>query len=63
MNETLQKVVDSLPVIRLLYDRPVYLVVLDDKGEVLGYSVPAGDKPKLRKRQIRTCSEIYGVLL
>ena len=48
MNETLQKVVDSLPVIRLLYDRPVYLVVLDDKGEVLGYSVPAGDKPKLQ---------------
>ena len=48
MNETLQKVVDSLPVIRLLYDRPVYLVVLDDKGEVLGYSVPAGDKPKLK---------------
>ncbi len=48
MNETLQKVVDNLPVIRLLYNKPVYLVVLDDKSEVLGYSVPAGEKPKLQ---------------
>ncbi len=47
MNERLQSVIDNLQLIRQLYDKDVYLTVLDAKGAVLGYSLPDGKKPIL----------------
>lgn len=47
MNEELQKVVDVLPILQQVSQEPVYLTVLDTENIVLGYVVPAGEKPKL----------------
>ena len=47
MNEKLQSVIDNLDVIRQMYDKDVYLTVLDVKGVVLGYSLPDGKQPIL----------------
>lgn len=47
MNEKLQSVIDNLQLIRQLYDKDVYLTVLDAKGVVLGYSLPDGKQPIL----------------
>lgn len=47
MNNQLEKLVESLPVIRQLFDHDVYITVLDADSVVRGYTVPDGVKPKL----------------
>lgn len=47
MNKKLEQLVDSLPVIRQLFDNDVYITVMDAKKAVMGYSVPDGVKPQL----------------
>lgn len=49
MNDTLQKLVDLIPVIKEFYRGDVYITVTDDHGTVVAYSVPAGVSPQLRE--------------
>lgn len=45
MNAELQKVVDSLPVIKQIVDEISYITVLDLNSTVVGYAIPDGEKP------------------
>ena len=47
MSDALQSVIENLQVMRQLYNRKVYLVVLDANGVVQGYSIPEGERPML----------------
>lgn len=47
MNKRLEQLVDSLPVIRQLFDKDVYLTIMDAHKTVQGYVVPEGVKPQL----------------
>lgn len=47
MSDALQSVIENLQVMRQLYNRKVYLVVLDASGVVQGYSIPEGERPML----------------
>lgn len=46
INEKLQSVIDSLPVIRGLFDGNVYMTVLDEEQRMQGYSIPDGETPQ-----------------
>lgn len=46
INEKLQSVIDSLPVIRGLYDSNVYITVLDEEQKMQGYTLPDGEIPQ-----------------
>ena len=46
-NEQLTRIVEFLPVIRQLFDRDVYITVLDRDGVIQGFSVPDGVAPML----------------
>lgn len=45
VNEKLQQVIDTLPMIKQLFDQDVFMVVLDDEGVIQGYSVPDDQTP------------------
>lgn len=45
LNEELQKVVDALPVYRQILDDVSFITVWNDESVVVGYSIPAGEKP------------------
>lgn len=45
-NERVQNVVDNLEIIRQLYDKALYLTVMDDAGTIVGFSIPDGEVPK-----------------
>lgn len=47
MSDKLHTIVENLPLIRQLYDKEVYLTVLDADGVVQGFSVPEGERPIL----------------
>lgn len=47
MNEKLEMVVESLPIIKQLFKQDVFLTVMDANGMILGFSVPDGKKPQL----------------
>lgn len=46
MNEKLQSAVDNLWLIQQLYDKQMFLTVLDTDGVIVGYNVPDGVTPK-----------------
>ena len=46
-NEKLSQIVESLPVIRQLFEQDVYITVMDRNGIIEGYSVPDGVSPKM----------------
>lgn len=48
MNEQLEKLVESLPVMQQLFGRDAYITVLDKDSVVQGFVVPDGVEPKLR---------------
>lgn len=48
MNEELQKVVDTLPILHQVSGENSYITVFDKEGTVCGYVVPKGELPKLR---------------
>ena len=48
LNEKVQNVVDNLEIIKQLYDKSLYLTVMDNIGTVVGFSTPDGEVP-LRK--------------
>lgn len=45
--ENLQSVIDSLPVIKQMYEKDVYIVVVDADCIVQGYVIPDGDTPNV----------------
>lgn len=47
MNEKLKQVVDVLPVIRQLFERDVYITVMDADAIIQGYVIPDGERPKM----------------
>ncbi len=47
INGTLEHLVELLPVIRQTYPQDVYITVMDEKGVIVGYSIPQGVEPKL----------------
>lgn len=48
MNEELQKVVDTLPILHQVSGESSYITVFDVEGTVCGYIVPKGEVPKLK---------------
>ena len=48
MNEELQKVVDTLPILHQVAGENSYITVFDEEGTVRGYVVPKGEVPKLK---------------
>lgn len=46
VNEKVQNVVDNLEIIKQLYDKSLYLTVMDNVGTVVGFSIPDGEIPK-----------------
>ena len=50
-NEKLTQIVEVLPVIRQLFDKDVYITVLDRDGIIQGYTVPDGVSPMLNVGQ------------
>lgn len=48
MNREIENIVNVLPVIRQLFERDVFITVMDDEGIVCGYSIPDGCKPLLQ---------------
>lgn len=47
MNKEIENIVNVLPVIRQLFEKDVFITVLDMDGIVCGYSIPDGCKPLL----------------
>lgn len=47
MSNQVEQLVEALPVIRQLFDRDVYMTVMDAKKTVRGFVVPEGVKPQL----------------
>lgn len=47
MNYEVEKIVSVLSVIRQLFERDVYITVLDQEGMVCGYSIPDGVRPQM----------------
>lgn len=47
MNKKLQNIVDSLPVIRQLYNDNAYITVIDSKGILMAYEIPRGVQAQL----------------
>lgn len=47
MNKQLEQLVNSLPIIRQLFDQDVYLTVMDAQKVVMGFIVPDGVRPQL----------------
>lgn len=47
MNQELQKLVDSLPVMAQMYEQDVYITVFDANCDVCGFHVPDGVRPQL----------------
>ena len=45
LNEKVQNVVDNLEIIKQLYDKSLYLTVMDNIGTVVGFSIPDGEVP------------------
>lgn len=52
LNENLAQIVELLPVIRQLFEKDVYITVLDRDGIVQGYAVPDGVTPALSVGQV-----------
>ena len=50
MNREIENIVNVLPVIRQLFERDVFITVMDDEGIVCGYSIPDGCKPLLQEK-------------
>ena len=48
MNEKLERLVDSLPMIKQMINYETYITVMDKHGVVQGFSVPDGVAPQLR---------------
>lgn len=46
MNQELEKIVSSLPVIKQLFDKNAFITVLDEECVVCGYAVPDGTRPQ-----------------
>ena len=46
MNQELEKIVSSLPVIKQLFDKNAFITVLDEECIVCGYAVPDGTRPQ-----------------
>lgn len=47
MNQEVAKIVSMLPTIRQLFEKNVYITVLDNEGIVCGYSIPDGVPPTI----------------
>lgn len=47
MDREIEKIVSILPIIKQLYDRDMYITVLDRDGVVCGYSIPDGKRPQM----------------
>lgn len=47
MNQEVEKVVSLLPIIKQVFDKNVYITVLDQNGIVCGYSIPDGTTPQV----------------
>lgn len=60
MNEQLQTLINTLPIMKQMFSHEVYLTVMDADGVVLGYSIPDGKKPYMRIGQ--TFHDPTGVL-
>lgn len=52
LNEKVQNVVDNLDIIRQLFDKSLFLTVMDHIGTVVGYSVPDSEKPRTQMGEI-----------
>lgn len=48
VNERLQHIIDDLPIMKQMFERDVFLTVLDTQGIIQGFSVPSGETPKLK---------------
>lgn len=47
MNHEIEKIVNVLPIIKQLYDKDMYITVLDRDGIVCGYSIPDGQRAQV----------------
>lgn len=45
MNQQLEYYVDALPTIKQMFEKDVYITVIDSDGVIVGYSIPDGEKP------------------
>ncbi len=47
MNTRLEYLVDALPVLKQLFEKDVYMTIMDKDGVIVGYSIPDGEQPKM----------------
>lgn len=52
IHEQLKKIIDALPIMKQLFSHDAYLTVMDTQGVVRGYSIPDGQKPKLKVGEV-----------
>ena len=45
VNQQLEYYVDALPTIKQMFEKDVYITVIDSDGVIVGYSIPDGEKP------------------